>query len=80
MDVLPDRGRVSKSILPRKTGLFKIAQCKVLGRTSLLRLYKVCQTRHNRGPPEPRDEDVNKADEKKGRPRATPVLSIRTVA
>jgi hypothetical protein len=26
MDVLPDEGRESKSILPRKTGLFKIAQ------------------------------------------------------
>jgi hypothetical protein len=29
MDVLPDEGRESKSILPRKTGLFKIAQFKV---------------------------------------------------
>jgi len=35
MDVLPDQGRVSKIILPRKTGLFKIAQCKVLGRRPL---------------------------------------------
>ena len=49
MDVPPDQGRVSKSILPRKTGLFKIAQCKVLGRTHFMSLNHVCIQRHSDG-------------------------------